>query len=469
MSPSTREESAAPHVLIFGGGSAAMSGAHRALEHGATVTVANAGLPMGGTCLNVGCVPSKYYIRAAESVHRASHPQHLGLRSTGGIDIDWPAFVAGARELVNELRRVNYEEPVPKTEGLRWIEGRAQLAFEETGSPGDAASPVMEVNGERIHGDFALVATGANTFLPPVPGLADTPFISNEEIFILPEQPRSMIVLGGGYIALECAQSFQRLGTQVTLLQRSSRVLKHEPEDLALELQQALRSEGVNLVTEVGLESVRWEAETKEFVVDSAHGTFRAAQLFVGTGLRPNNEGLPESILGEGGWVATDLFQRTPVSTVYGAGDITGEAQFVYTASAEAEAAVDHMLTGAAKARDYHALPWVMFTDPQIAGVGLTLAQAQAAGIDADTAVQPVARWPRFRVTMEDRGFLRLVRDRNTNCLVGARAICPEAGDLVSELALCIRRKIPVSEIVKVLHPYLTLSEGIERAALRFE
>jgi len=450
------------HLLIFGGGSAAMSAAHRALDHGATVTVANAGLPMGGTCLNVGCVPSKYYIRAAESVHRAGHPHHPGLRSAGGIEIDWPVFVAGARSLVDELRRVNYEEPVPKTEGLRWIEGRAALEFDDTGAP------LMVVNGERIAGDFALVATGANTFVPPIPGLADTPFITTEEIFTLPEQPGSMIVLGGGYIALECAQSFQRLGTRVTLLQRSARILKHEPEDLALELQDVLRSEGVNVVTDAGVESVRFDGDSKEFVVESAHGTLRAEQVFVGTGLRPNNEGLPEAILGEEGWVATDLFQGTALDKVYAAGDITGEAQFVYTASVEAEAAVDHMLTGTAEARNYDALPWVMFTDPQIAGVGMTLAEAQAAVIDADTAVLEVARWPRFRVSMESRGFLRLVRDRKTNCLVGARAICPEAGDLVSELALCIRQQIPVSEIVKVLHPYLTLSEGIERAALRF-
>lgn len=449
-----------PHLLILGGGSAAMTGAIRALEHGATVTVANAGLPMGGTCLNVGCVPSKYFIRAAEWMHHAKHPTHPGLTAGTPPTLDWKTFMAGGQALVDELRRANYEEPIPKKEGLRWIEGQARLVV------GDEGRPAMQVAGETIPGDYALIATGARSFTPPIEGLADTPFLTNEYVFSQPEQPKRMIVLGGGYIALECAQAFQRLGTEVTLLQRSGRILKHEPEDIALGLQEILRSEGIELVTDAGIQSVQYEAG--EFAVATAHGTFRADQLFLGTGRVANTTGLPPEIVEPSGPVTVDEFQRTPLPRVYAAGDVTGGAEYVYTAAAEAEAAVDHMFTGTAPARDYHALPWVMFTDPQVAGVGMTLEAAKAAGLDCDAAELPMGRWPRFRVTFQTQGFLRLVRDRERNVLIGARALCPEAGELMSEIALCIRKQIPVTEIPKILHPYLTLSEGIERAVFKF-
>lgn len=441
-----------PHLLILGGGSAALSAAFRAIAGGATVTMANAGLPVGGTCLNVGCVPSKYFIRAAEAMHRMRHPAHPGVSPTAPR-IDFSTFVAAKQALIDELREVNYENTIPTVEGLRFIEGQAQLE----------AGPVMIVNGERVEGDAALIATGASNLIPPVPGLADTPYLTNEAVFDLPAPPASMIVLGGGYIALECAQMYQRMGTQVTVLQRS-RLLKDQPADLVEVLEEALREEGMQIETGCALESVRYD---NGFVVETSKGTFHAEQLFVGTGRQGNTDGLPTALL-EAGWVATDELGRTRLPHVYAAGDITGQAQFVYTASHEAETAVDHFLTGCAAPIDYSALPWVMFTDPQIAGVGLSLEEALAAGYDADAAEQPVARWPRFRVACETRGFLRLIRDRKTNNLLGARIICPEAGDLVSELALMMRHNIPISEIAKVLHPYLTLSEGIEKAAGKF-
>ena len=447
------------HLLILGGGSAALTGAMRAADAGWRVTMANAGLPLGGTCLNVGCVPSKFFIRAAESMQRARRPAHPGLRA-GEPEIDFDVFVAAKQRLVDELRRVNYEERIPTIDGLRLIEGRAGLTADQDGV-------AMTVNGERIEGDAALVATGERTFVPPVPGLAGTPFLTNETVFDLPARPASMLVLGGGYIALECAQMFQRMGTRVTLLQRSARVLRHQPEDLAHTLQDALRDEGLRLVCDCAIHSVGHTA-ADGFLARTSQGDFAAERLFVGTGRVANVDGLPPEIVADNR-VPVDEFGRTALPRVYAAGDVTGEAQFVYTASHEADTAVAHLLGEAPEPIDYAALPWVVFTDPQVAGVGLSLAEARAEGIDADAAELPVARWPRFRVSCEDRGFLRLVRDRATNVLVGARAVCPEAGDLMPEIALLIRLRVPVPDIAKVLHPYLTLPEGIERAAARFE
>ncbi len=215
------ESNASRHLVIVGGGSAAFSAALKASESDAQVTLINAGLPIGGTCVNVGCVPSKTLLRAAESVHRAQHPGFAGIESSGRV-ADFGAVARQKTEMVEELRQAKYLDVISARENVRIIEGRARFV----------APLAVEVGGETIRGSHYLVATGARPFIPVIEGLESAGYLTNESAFELEELPRSMIVLGGRYIALELAQMFARFGTRVMGLQRADRIRPGESEDL---------------------------------------------------------------------------------------------------------------------------------------------------------------------------------------------------------------------------------------------
>ncbi len=446
-------------VLIIGGGSAGMSAARRVIDLGGEAVVFNAGLPVGGTCLHVGCVPSKYLIRAAESAWRAGHAHHPGVAPHGAA-IDAAPLLAGARALVRDLREANYEKALAEWENLVFVPHEARVIDPRR----------VQAGGTTYEGDGILICTGSRSGKPPVPGLAETPHLTNETLFDLERLPESIIVLGGGYIALELAQALHRLGVRVTVLQRSGVVLSHVPHDLGSSLRVALLDEGMDV--RVNQRLLRVEGNTTRVKVHTEDGTCSAHALLVATGREGNTAGLGLAELGVAldghGFVRTEPHFETRLPGVFAAGDVLGGRMFVYTASMEAELAAENLLTGSRRTPDFDPLPWVVFTDPQVAGTGLDEARAAAAGIDVDTVELPVARWPRFRVAGVSHGFLRLIRDRRTDRLVGARAVAPEAGDLMTEISLLIRRGVTIPEILALPYPYLTLSEGIQRCAMRF-
>jgi len=453
------------HLVVIGGGSAGFSGAFRAHALGARVTLANAGLPRGGTCPNVGCVPSKFFIRAAEQIHRAHHPTFRGWTPAGPPVVDWPALVAEKRELVRALTIPHYVDHADSLPDFRVVDAPARLEGPRQ----------VRIGEEVIEADAILIATGTRPRPPTVPELDPAvEWLVNDTLFDLPELPESLIVLGGGYIALECAQMMARFGSQVTLLQRSGHVLSGQPAYVATEIERWLRAEGIRIETGTELRSIRRAGDEVSVVFRQAgrEQTVQARHVLTVQGRQAHTEDLGLETAGvemEGkGFIRTDARFATTAPGIYAAGDVIGPPELVYTASEEAERAVENALTGSSLGYDRDTVPWVVFTDPQVAGVGLDEEAAADRGLDVDTAELPVARWPRFRVAGESRGFLRLVRDRARDVLVGARAVCPEAGDLMSEIRLAIVHQIPVPELAHAFHPYLTLSEGIERAALRF-
>ncbi|GAB4377223.1 MAG: mercury(II) reductase [Calditrichia bacterium] len=451
------------HLIIIGGGSAAFAAAIRAVELDAWVTMINDGLPIGGTCVNVGCVPSKTLIRAAETHYRANHPRFAGIE-TGGRVSDFAAIIGQKRELVGQLRQEKYLDVVAGLPGVQILNGRARLTSATT----------VEVNGEVISGDKILIATGAAPYIPPVPGLAESGFLTNETAFELEELPESLIVLGGRYIALEIGQMFARLGSKVTILQRSPRILPTEAADLTNALSGYLSEEGIDIVTGVGLQSVRRRNGQVEVqaVVKGEKQTFRAAQLVAATGRKPNTGDMGLEKVGvavdEKGFLQVDETRQSSVPGIYGAGDVVGEPMFVYTAAYEGKLAAENALSGSAKSRDYTALPWVIFTDPQVAGVGPDELQARQMGIDSESTTLPLSYVPRSLAARDTRGFIKLIRDRSNNKLIGARILAPEGAELLMEVALAIKFGITVDQISEMFHPYLTLSEGIKLAAITF-
>ena len=451
------------HLVIIGGGSAAFSAALKASELGAKVTMINGGLPTGGTCVNVGCVPSKFMIRAAEAIHKANNHGFDGVETSGRVS-DYGSLVAQQRKLVEELRRAKYIDVVADLPDFRMVEGIARLV----------SSSAVEVNGERIEADHVLIATGASPMIPQAPGLVESGYLTTTTALELAELPESLIILGGRYIALEMAQMFSRLGSRVTVLQRSARILPTEGEDLTGELARYLAGEGIEIVTGVSLKRVLSDngATAVEAVVGGEKRMFRASRLLVATGRKPNTEGLGLEEAGvevDGdGFLEVDGALRTSAKNIYGAGDVIGAPMFVYTAAYEGALAAENAVSGSTKQRDYSPLPWVIFTDPQVAGVGLDEREAKEKGIDAEAASVPLFHVPRSLAARDTRGFIKLVRDRDTDRLIGARILAPEGSELLMEISLAIKHGITVKEIVTELHPYLTLSESVKLAAITF-
>ncbi|MBI1191526.1 MAG: mercury(II) reductase [Tepidisphaera sp.] len=459
----TYQRQRAVRLVIIGGGSAAFAAAIRATELGARATIINDRLPIGGTCVNVGCVPSKTLIRAAEAHHRAGHHAFAGIESRSRVT-SFPAIIRQKRELVEQLRQAKYLDVVDPLPGVRLVEGRARLVAPET----------VEVNGERIIGDRVLIATGVSPFVPAIPGLADAGYLTNESLFELDDLPESLIVLGGRYVAFECAQMMARFGSRVTILQRSDRILPTETADITDALTAYIHAEGIEVVTGVETRGVRREGD--RLVIDArARGEarrFEASHILAATGRRPNTAGMGLEEVGvdldRSGFVVVNDVLQTSVPGVYAAGDVIGDPEFVYTAAYEGALAAENAINGDARRRDYTALPWVVFTDPQLAGVGLDEQQAEEQGIEVEVATLPLSHVPRSLAARDTRGFIKLIRDRATDRLVGGRILAPEGSELLMEIALAIRYGITVEQIRSSFHPYLTLGEGVKLAAIAF-
>ena len=453
-------------LIILGGGSAAFSAALKANELGATSVIINDGLPIGGTCVNTGCVPSKTLLRAADTLHRAANNPFKGIEVSGKL-ADFSEVIAQKRELVESVRQAKYLDVIKDSPNIKIVQGHGTLIDMKT----------VSVNGVNYQTDKIIIATGSSAYIPPIKGLAESGCLTSENLFELEELPRhgGIIVLGGRYIALECAQMLSRFGSRVTVLQRSGNILPDEEKAVTGPLAALLKAEGISIHTGVNIEEVRRDGQSVSVTatVNGKPEIFKASHLLCATGQKPNSTGigLEESgveVTGDGRLRVSDDLQ-TGVPGIYGAGDVIGEPMFVYTAAYEGALAAENALTGSSKKRDYNALPWVLFTDPQLAGVGMDERQAAKAGFDAQTSTLPMELVPRALAARDTRGFVKLVRDVKTDKLLGARVVAAEGAEMIMEATLAIKYGITASELADTFHPYLTLSEAIKLAAIGFK
>lgn len=449
-------------LIVVGGGSAGFAAAIRGHELGAKVILVNAGT-IGGTCVNVGCVPSKTLIRAAEAHHRAAHSRFAGITSSSYVS-DFAAIIRQKDALVASLRQAKYVDVLAAYNNVQLVEGRAQFVSQNA----------ITVGGRTLRAPRMVVATGSRTWIPPVPGLREAEPLTSTTAFALDHLPQSVVVLGGRYIALECAQMLARLGANVTILQRSDHLLPDEDEDLTEALAGYLRDEGIAVETSVLVQRV--SREDGHVIVYALVGgkerTFQAERVLCATGRRPitENMGLERAgiSLGENGRIVVDDYLRTSTPGVYAAGDVIGEPAFVYTAAYEGSLAAENALNGDHRKRDYTALPWVIFTDPQLAGVGMNEKEALRAGVEFETAKLDLSHVPRALAARDTRGCIKLIKQRGSDKLLGARVLAQEGGEQIMEAALAIRFGIGVSEIAAMFHPYLTQAEGIKLCAQAF-
>lgn len=453
--------SAQPEIAIIGSGAAAFAAALHAVEHGAHVTMIEA-VRLGGTCVNVGCIPSKIMIRAAQLVHWREHSGFSALATVAAK----PAMSALAERItqrVDELREHKYADVLNAHPAIRFVEARARFIDASTLLLRHSDGKTMQIRADRI-----LIATGRSPDVPAIDGLDGTPFWTSTEALTAAKIPEQLIILGGSVIAVELGQAFARLGSQVTLLARGSLLPRMDP-DLGEALARILRDEGMRIVTDCETYGVRHDEGLYTLTTD--HGQIAGTQLLIATGRRPNTADLGLETAGielEGDRaIRVDAELRTNVPGVFAAGDCTNLPQFVYVAAAAGTHAAINMLGGNAKL-DLTRIPAVVFSDPQVATVGLSESQAAGKGIATETRTLALEHVPRSLVNFDTRGFIKLVAERESGRLLGAHAIAAEAGEIIAAAALALRAGMTVAELASEMFAYLTMAEGLKLCAQTF-
>uniref|UniRef100_E6PXT7 Mercuric reductase n=1 Tax=mine drainage metagenome TaxID=410659 RepID=E6PXT7_9ZZZZ len=450
------------HIAVIGSGGAAMAAALKAVELGARVTLIERGT-IGGTCVNVGCVPSKIMIRAAHIAHlRRQSPFDGGIAAFGPA-IRRDKLLAQQQGRVDELRHIKYEGILDANEAISVLRGEAQFK--------DDRSLVVRLNdgGEReVPFDRCLVATGSTPAIPSIPGLREVPYWTSTEALASYELPARLAVIGSSAVAVELAQAFARLGSKVTILARHTLLLREDPA-VGEALTAAFRGEGIGVLEHTQARSAAHV--DGEFALATADGEVRADKLLIATGRTPNTHGLGLVAAGvtvnEQGAIVVDKGMRTSAPHIYAAGDCTDWPQFVYVAAAAGTRAAINM-TGGNATLDLTTMPAVVFTDPQVATVGQSEAQAHADGIEADSRTLALDNVPRALVNFDTRGFIKLVAEAGTGRLVGVQTVAQEAGELIQTAAVAIRARMTVQDISDQLFPYLTMVEGLKLAAQTF-
>ena len=449
------------HIAVIGSGGAAMAAALKAAERGARITLIERGI-IGGTCVNTGCVPSKIMSRAAHIAHLRTESPFDGGVSAQIPKVDRAKLLQQQQTRVEELRDAKYEGILRDQTAITVLNGEARFV--------DANNLVVQLNegGEQnVHFDRAFIGTGARPAEPSIPGLAETPYLTSTSALALITVPERLIVIGAGFVALELAQAFARLDSKVTVLARS-RLLSGEEPAIGEAIEAAFRREGIEVLKQT--QASRVDYTDNEFVIETNAGTLRTDQLLVATGRIPNTENLNLAGIGvetSRGAIQVDGQLQTTVPGVYAAGDCTDQPQFVYVAAAGGSRAAVNM-TGGEATLDLSAMPGVMFTDPQVATVGLTEAEALKQGYNVDTRLLDLENVPRALVNFDTHGFIKMVAERDSGRLLGVQAVAGGAGELIQTAVIALRSRMTVQDIGDELFPYLTMVEGLKLCAQTF-
>lgn len=444
-------------LAILGSGSAAFAAAIKARELGARVVMVERGT-LGGTCVNVGCVPSKALLRAAEAYHQAGHHPFAGI-TTRADRLDLTALIAQKDALVAALRQEKYSDLV---DAYRWEVLRGEARFEDANT--------LRVNGSTLRANAYLVATGAAPAVPPIPGLAEAGYLTSTTALDLTELPHTLAVVGANAIGLELGQYFHLLGSEVVLFEVLPRIAPFEEPEISQALAELFSEQGIEIVA--GAQISRVEGGRIQATVNGRERTWAVDRILVATGRCPNTADLGLDRAGieidRRGAVVVDETLRTTNSKVWAAGDVTPAPQFVYVAAYEGMLAAENILTGAGRRVDLAALPRVTFTTPQVAAAGLTEAQAREAGYEVKVSILPLEYVPRALVNRETQGLFKLVADARTDRLLGAHVLAENAGDVIYAAVLALKFGLTVQDLVNTFAPYLTMAEGLKLAAQSF-
>jgi mercuric reductase len=457
---STRGDVTDYDLSAIGSGSAAFAAAIRATEHGARVALVERG-SVGGTCVNVGCIPSKHLLAASHAYHAAGNHRFSGVStSQGGVDLQ--ALVGAKSVVVDELRREKYLDLAAEY-GFDIIRGDATFVGPDS----------IAVDGRELSAGRFLVATGAAPWVPPIQGLDEAGYLTSTTAMELSELPASLVVIGGNYVGLELGQVFANLGSRVTIVEALERIAPFEEPEISEAMTEILHAEGIDVVTSARV--LRVEKGTPKAVIAVVGGVERriqASRILVATGRRPVLGDLRLDRAGievdERGGLVLDEQLRTTNPRIFAAGDVTGAPQFVYVAAAQGTLVADNALADAGRSIDYTAVPRVTFTTPSIAAVGLTDEEAQRAGHACECRVMGLEHVPRARVNLDTRGLFKVVADRETGRVLGVHVLAENAGDVILAGVYAVKFGLTIDDLTNTWAPYLTMSEGLKLASQAF-
>ncbi len=440
-------------VAIIGGGSGGYAAARTAAGEGLRTLVIEGGEEVGGLCILRGCMPTKALLYAAEVLHLAGHPQPWGIR-TENVDFDFGQVMARKNTLIKDF--ADYRRQQLANGKFKFRRAQARFADPHT----------LELStGDRLTAAHFVVATGSVVSTPPLPQLENAGYLTSDTALALTRLPKSLIVLGGGPVALEFAQFFARFGVQVTLVQRSAHVAKALDEDAATELEKVFRREGISVYTGTRLLSARRTEGGKEVAIEHQGQTVRvqAEEIFHGLGRSPNTAGLGLDNAGvrlESGRAVTNLQMQTSAPHIYAAGDCTGLHEIVHIAIQQGETAAYNIAhPDRARPMDYRLLTEVIFTEPQIAVVGLTEKAARARNIPYLSASYPFNDHGKSLIMEAKDGFVKLLADPRSGEILGGACVGPAGGELIHEITAAMYKRMTVHELAAMPHYHPTLAE----------
>jgi len=446
-------------IIILGSGTTAFAAALRASELGARVLMVEQSR-LGGTCVNWGCIPSKTLIHKAGCYFEAVRGQPYGLNMSTAFP-DCPTLMRTKRETVECLRQEHYQQVLEANERILVLQGHGAFI----------SNRELRVGAEVLGCERFLVATGGVPRVAPIPGLSEVNYLTSYSALNLPCFPESLLILGGGVIAVEMGQMFHRFGTRVSILERGERLLKDFDPRLTSIFEDILREEGLELLfgAEARAVSARGEETALEVAVDGRPDTLSASRLMLAVGTAPATQGVGLAQAGveldDAGFIRVDAQFRTTAAGVWAAGDVTGPPLIAPAGIREAELAVENMLLSSEGSIDHAHTPMAVFVDPELAGVGLTPAQARLRGLSVDDFFFDLDHVAKAHVVGQRRGGIVLTVERGSLRIVGVQMLAPRAADIIHEATLAVRLNLRVQDLVETIHVYPSISDGLRLAA----
>lgn len=449
-------------LVILGSGSAAFAAAIKASELGARVAMTENGT-IGGTCVNVGCIPSKNLIQAAELYYTPVHTLYKGLGMQNG-KLDFAALIRQKDQLVKKLRQKKYIDIADGDEKITILKGHARFISKNQ----------VQVSDQVLKAPRLLIATGSRSCIPNTPGIDKVKHLTSTEALDFKRLPKSMVIIGGGFIALELGQMFHRFGTKVTILERGRHVLSGFDEELAEVIQKILEEEGLTIETQAQVIQIAQREQQIEATVriNGKVKRYKAEQLLVACGRIPNSDGIGLKEAGvetdKKGFIKVNDEMQTTTDHIWAAGDVTGPPLATPVGAREGAVAAENILNGAHLKMDYATIPRAVFTDPEVAAVGLSAAEARAQGMEVEADCLDLAHVPKAAAIYQTKGLVKMVIEKETRRIVGVQLVANRGADIIHEAALAVKHRLTTDDLINTIHVYPTMSEAIRMAAQMF-
>jgi pyruvate/2-oxoglutarate dehydrogenase complex dihydrolipoamide dehydrogenase (E3) component len=448
-------------IGVLGAGAAGLTVTAGAAQLGAKTLLIEKERSLGGDCLHFGCVPSKTLIKSARVYQQIKNASRYGLPEVRVEPVDFSKVAARIRDVIGAIQQ---HDSVERFCGLG-----ARVEF---GQPAFVDEHTVQLNNKRYSAKSWVISTGSSPSAPPIEGLSETPYITNKEIFSLDRLPISMIVLGGGPIAVEMAQAFNRLGSKVSVVQRSGQILSKEDKDMADQVMAAMQAEGVRFYLNAKILGVREHGGRKEVTlkVGDEPVTLSGETILVAMGRSPNIDDLGLEAAGvvfNRHGLDVDARLRTSQKHIYGAGDVTGAFQFTHAAGYEGGIVISNAVFRLPRKVNYTYLPWCTYTSPELASIGMNEKSATAAGIDYSVWTEEFKANDRSLAEGEETGQVKMLLDEKERP-VGVQILGHHAGDLLAEWVAVFNGGVKLSALAAAVHPYPTLGEINKRVAGSF-